>query len=104
MKENMSYHNSLFTDKEQGICKRGGFLLSERGSGYKCEIKLMGRGNPESADAVIARSSKVFVADKLSAMNKKQLDSLNVQWVELRSSAGFRRYILMFLTVNHLKT
>ena len=33
----------------------------------------MRRGNPESADAVIARDSRVFIADKLSDMNKKQL-------------------------------
>lgn len=38
----------------------------------------MGKGNPESADAVIARDSKVFVADKLSDLNKKQLDTLKV--------------------------
>ena len=64
---------------------------------YKCEVKLIGRGNPESADAVIARGSRVFVADKLSQTNKDQLDSLDVLWVELRkeqnaSSQGFRRF------------
>lgn len=59
---------------------------------HKCEVKLMGRGNPESADAVIARASKVFIADKLSVLNKKQLDSLGVEWVELRSKKGFNRF------------
>ena len=57
-----------------------------------CEVKLMGKGNPESADVVIARDSSVFVADKLSDQNKSQLDELNVQWVELRSDEGFRRF------------
>ena len=52
----------------------------------------MGRGNPESADAVIARDSKVFVADKLSDTNKKQLNSRKVEWVELRSDGGFKRF------------
>jgi hypothetical protein len=42
------------------------FYLVEGKNQYKCEVKLMGRDNPESADAVIARDSKVFVADKLS--------------------------------------
>lgn len=56
------------------------------------EVKLMGRGNPESADAVIARDSAVFVADKLSDLNKKQLDSLKVHWVELRSEDGYKRF------------
>ena len=52
----------------------------------------MGRGNPESADAVIAMDSKVFVADKLSDANKKQLDSLKVNWVELRTNDCFKRF------------
>jgi hypothetical protein len=30
------------------------------GNRYKCEVKLMGKGNPESADAVIARDSRVL--------------------------------------------
>jgi len=67
---------------------------------YKCEVKLMGRGNPESADAVIARGSKVFVADKLSDTNKRQLDSLNVEWVELRKDEGFRRFSLVLSNLN----
>lgn len=68
------------------------FYLVEGTNQYKCEVKLMGRGNPESADAVIARGSKVFVADKLSDTNKKQLNSLGVEWVELRNDKGFRRF------------
>jgi hypothetical protein len=52
----------------------------------------MGIGNPESADAVIARDSSVFIADKLSVTNKRQLDSRNVHWVELRSKDGFMKF------------
>lgn len=62
---------------------------------HKCEVKLMGKGNPESADAVIARSSDVFIADKLSDLNKRQLDSLGVQWVELRSKEGYKKFGLI---------
>lgn len=62
---------------------------------YKCEVKLMGKGNPESADAVIARESLVFIADKLSEQNKAQLEQLNVEWVEMRSSIGFKRFKLV---------
>lgn len=81
------------------------FYLIERENQYKCEVKLMGRGNPESADAVIARDSKVFVADKLSDTNKKQLNSRKVEWVELRSDGGFRRFetILEHLKIPHEK-
>lgn len=68
------------------------FYLVEGKNQYKCEVKLMGRGNPESADAVIARGSKVFIADKLSETNKRQLDNLGVEWVELRDTGGFRRF------------
>ncbi|MBU1297923.1 MAG: CfrBI family restriction endonuclease [Bacteroidetes bacterium] len=59
---------------------------------HRCEVKLMGKGNPESADAVIARDSKVFIADKLSDLNKKQLSKLGIEWVELRSSDGSKRF------------
>jgi len=79
------------------------FYLLHDGTEYKCEVKLMGKGNPESADAVIARDSKVFVADKLSDTNKAQLDSLNIEWVELRNSHGFRRFktVLENLDIPH---
>ncbi len=81
------------------------FYLIEGKNQYKCEVKLMGRGNPESADAVIARDSKVFVADKLSDTNKKQLNSRNVEWVELRSEGGFKRFeaVLDHLKISHEK-
>ena len=52
----------------------------------------MGKGNPESADVVIARDSAVFIADKLSDLNKKQLDGLGVKWVELRDKDGYKRF------------
>lgn len=63
----------------------------------------MGKGNPESADAVIARDSAVFVADKLSETNKKQLDSLNINWIELRSENGYTKFgsILQALQIEH---
>lgn len=81
------------------------FYLVEGKNQYKCEVKLMGKGNPESADAVIARDSKVFVADKLSKTNKRQLDSLGVEWVELRSNNGFQRFevVLDHLKIPHSK-
>lgn len=80
------------------------YLVTNSGEEHKCEVKLMGNGNPESADAVIARSSKVFVADKLSETNKAQLDSLEVEWVELRDpEVGFRKFktVLTALGIPH---
>ena len=71
------------------------YFVANSGEEKKCEIKLMGRGNPESADAVIARDSAVFVADKLSDTNKAQLDSLGVSWVELHGNDRFKRFAAM---------
>tara|TARA_Y100000034_G_scaffold128857_1_gene184239 strand:+ start:223 stop:1146 length:924 start_codon:yes stop_codon:yes gene_type:complete len=68
------------------------FFLKKGKKIYKCEVKLMGKGNPESADAFIARESNIFIADKLSDKNKKQFESLGAQWVEFRSIDGFRRF------------
>ena len=68
------------------------FYLRNAGTEYKCEVKLMGKGNPESADAVIARDTNVFVADKLSDQNKSQLKQLNVEWVEMRNTIGYKRF------------
>ncbi len=81
------------------------FYLIEGKNQYKCEVKLMGRGNPESADTVIARDGKIFVTDKLSETNKRQLDSLGVEWVELRSNGGFQRFeiVLDHLRIPHGK-
>lgn len=91
--------------EEGGFEREIDFYLVDGKNQYKCEVKLMGRGNPESADAVIARDSKVFVADKLSNTNKKQLNSLNVEWVELRSNGGFKRFVTVLknLKIPHTK-
>ena len=48
-------------------------------------MKLMGGGNPESADMVIARNSDIFIADTLSTQNKNQLNRLGIFWLELRN-------------------
>jgi len=79
------------------------FYLVRASEEFKCEVKLMGRGNPEGADAAIARDSHVFVADTLSDTNKKQLNSMGVEWVELRSERGFRRFktVLENLQIPH---
>lgn len=91
-KENFSYKVKKSDSKKPDFEREIDFFLINDGIEYKCEVKLMGRGNPESADAVIARDSKIFIGDKLSNTNKKQLDSLGINWVELRSLDGFRRF------------
>lgn len=68
------------------------YLIGTNQKYYRCEVKLMGKGNPESADAIFARKSDVFIADKMSDLNKKQAEELNVNWVELRSDGGFLKF------------
>ena len=58
---------------------------------YRCEVKLMGKGNPEGADAVIARQTDIFIADALSPLNKQQLTQRGCHWVELRGAEGYAK-------------
>ena len=90
-------------DKNKGFDREVDFYLIKDSKEYLCEVKLMGRGNPESADAVIARATNVFVADKLSTQNKNQLDSLGINWVELRCENGYRKFkkVLEILGIPH---
>ncbi|MYC13754.1 MAG: CfrBI family restriction endonuclease [Gemmatimonadetes bacterium] len=79
-------------DGQEGFTREIDFYLIKDGENYKCEVKLMGKGNPESADSAFARKSKVFIADTLSETNKMQLDSEKIEWVELRDVQGFQRF------------
>lgn len=62
-------------------------LYSKENKELRCEVKLMGKGNPESADACIARDTDIFVADTLSEQNKNQLTSLGIEWLELKNQS-----------------
>jgi hypothetical protein len=76
------------------------FYLFNETNQYRCEIKLMGAGNSESADAVIARDSEIFIADTLSEQNIEQLNDLGVEWVELRVKDGYRRFAKVLQNIN----
>ena len=52
----------------------------------------MGKGNPESADAVYARNSRVLVANTLSDLNKAQMDENGIFWVELKNTDDYKRF------------
>ncbi|MBQ8839233.1 MAG: hypothetical protein IJ005_07940 [Bacteroidales bacterium] len=41
-----------------GRRQRVDFFLKNNDREYKCEVKLMGQGNPESADAIITRKQR----------------------------------------------
>lgn len=82
-------------NKKLDVDREIDFYLKNNGNTYKCEVKLMGQGNPESADAIIARGSQVFIADTLSQQNKNQCDQLGVCWVACRDAEGFHRFKLV---------
>jgi len=88
------YYNAehFVKDKNKKVDREIDFYLKNSNKQYKCEIKLMGAGNPESADVILARESDVFVADTLSEQNKNQCDELGVCWIACRDKDGFRRF------------
>lgn len=88
------YYNAghFIKNKDAAFDREVDFYLRKNGEEYKCEVKLMGPGNPESADAIIARGSQVLVADTLSQQNKNQCDQLGVSWVACRDANGYRRF------------
>ncbi|GHT72878.1 hypothetical protein FACS189456_2540 [Bacteroidia bacterium] len=93
--EEKYYDASHFVkDKGKKVDREIDFYLLNNGKEYLCEVKLMGKGNPESADAIIARDTNVFIADTLSQQNKNQCDQLGINWVALRDVNGFRRFKL----------
>lgn len=87
-----NYKTKFVKDNAKGFDREIDFYLLKDGKEFLCEVKLMGSGNPESADAVIARATNVFVADKLSIQNKNQLEHLGINWIEMRSENGFKRF------------
>ncbi len=99
------YEIKFKQDKTKDFDREVDFYLISNGKKYKCEVKLMGKGNPESADAVFPRGSNIFIADKLSDQNKAQLDSAGILWIELRSKNGWRKFanILETLNIPHTK-
>lgn len=78
--------NSHFKrDKSRAFDREVDYKLISRGNKvYRIEVKLMGKGNPESADATIARDSDIFVADTLSEQNYGQLEARGVKYLILK--------------------
>ena len=101
---NESNYETKFTrNRSKDVDREVDFYLKKGSIKYRCEVKLMGRGNPESADAIFPRETNIFVADKLSVMNKSQANEKNIHWVELRSDEGYKRFknILEQLNIPH---
>lgn len=88
------YYNAehFVKNRELDVDREVDFYFKNNGREYKCEVKLMGAGNPESADAIIARGSDIFIADTLSQQNKNQCDELNKHWICLRDNEGYKKF------------
>lgn len=95
--------NHFVKDKKLAVDREIDFFLLNNGKQYKCEVKLMGQGNPESADAIFARNTNVFVADTLSQQNKNQSEQLGVLWVALKDKDGYKQFgnVLTQLGIPH---
>ena len=85
--DNNVFHRDESLDYDREVDYK---LIDKFGNVNRVEVKLMGRGNPESADAVIARDSQIFIADTLSEQNKSQLLSLGVKYLELKNNKNIK--------------
>lgn len=79
--------NSTFVkDSSKNVDREVDYKLkSRKGQTYYIEVKLMGKGNPESADVIHARDTSIFIADTLSKQNKNQFHENKVSFVELKN-------------------
>jgi len=98
-----NYEAKFIRDHSKDVDREVDFYLKNDKEKYRCEVKLMGQGNPESADSIIARKADVFIADKLSDQNKNQAEQNNIHWVELHSKDGYKRFknVLEKLKIPH---
>ena len=81
------YYNAenFIRDSSKEVDREVDFKLYDKShKEYRCEVKLIGKGNPESADVVVARDSDVFIADTLSEQSKNQLTQRKIFWLELK--------------------
>lgn len=89
------------------------FLVDNNSIHHPCEVKLMGRGNPESLgnalvrahDAAKERKRFIFVADTLSEKNRQDLINVDALWVELNATDGYKKFgrILQALSIPYTK-
>lgn len=82
----------ILVDKPDSFREVDFYLNTIDGKKLRIEVKLMGKGNPESADTIYAREPVIFVADKLSNKNKKQAENYGIHWIELRTQDGYKRF------------
>ncbi|MDZ4712697.1 MAG: CfrBI family restriction endonuclease [bacterium] len=97
---NVPYKSYVQQDNPLSFREVDFYVLSADNKKLRTEVKLMGKGNPESADAIFAREPAIFLADKLSDKNKKQAENLGVHWIELRTENGYKRFLEVLRALN----
>lgn len=68
------------------------FVLQSHGKPYLCEVKLMGKGNPESAKAAYAHNASLLVGDRISEQAKTYLAKNRIEWVAMAEPSGWKRF------------
>lgn len=68
------------------------YLFDDVGAVCRCEVKLMGKGNPEAPDSALARGSSLLVGKKISEKMKNEMDEANIHWVELGTKDGYKQF------------
>ncbi len=75
------------------------YLRGSRQRDIKCEVKMMGRGNPESIDSAWRKGVKVFVGFEISETGKREANDKGVHTLELRD----KLWIKFDKILNHFK-
>ena len=83
LKVESKYYKNKCIDNVDNPRESDFFLSNQDGECIRCEVKLMGKGNPESADGAMARNAKLFIAHTLSLQNKKELDKKDIKWIAM---------------------
>lgn len=68
------------------------YVLQTGSDIFPVEVKLSGKGNPETAKAAIAHKVSLFVADMIGETSRAVLEDAGVQWVELGTPLGYLRF------------
>ena len=68
------------------------FMLMKAGAEYRCEVKLNGRGNPESVTQAISRDARLLVADWISDQNRQKLTGSQIHWVCLSDHNSHQQF------------
>ena len=99
---NENYHPYDLDDGTTHNRETDFYLINNNGDKFKIEFKLMGKGNPESADSFLARNTNITIGETLSETNKAQLDANNIYWVELKNG-GWKKFeeILNILEISN---